>query len=65
MKISYRKFFVACAAAGLTFSAAATKAGVSSFVLSSIKQGKNVNTTTAGKLATALGVPVTDLLADE
>ena len=65
MQISYRKFFVACAAASLTMSAAAERAGISCAILSSIKQGKNVNTATAGKLAAALGVSVESLLADE
>lgn len=46
----------------MTMSAAVEKAGLSCFVLSRIKQGGNVNALTAGKLARALGVPVTDLL---
>ena len=65
MKISYRKFFIACAAAGLTFNAVIEKAGVSSFVLSSIRQGRNVNASTVGKLAAALGVSPERLLEDE
>lgn len=62
MKINYQKFLIACANAKLTFTEVINKANVSHFVLSSIKQGKNVNTAIAGKLADALGVPVTDLL---
>lgn len=62
MKISYQKFYIACAKAEMTMKAATAKAGVSCYVLSSIKQGKNVNAATAGKLATALDVPVKDLL---
>ena len=65
MQISYRKFFIACAAAGLTFNAVIEKAGVSSFVLSRINQGKKVSAVTVGKLAAALGVAVESLLADE
>lgn len=62
MKINYQKFFIACAQSEMTMSAAVEKAGLSCFILSCIKRGKNVNATTAGKLAKALGVPVTDLL---
>ncbi len=62
MRINYQKFFIACAKANMTMSAAVEKAGVSCFILSSIKHGKNVNAATAGKLAAALGVPVEDLL---
>lgn len=62
MRINYQKFFIACAKSKMTMSAAVEKAAVSCFVLSSIKQGKNVNAVTAGKLAAALGVPVEDLL---
>lgn len=62
MKINYLKFFIACAQSKMTMSAAVEKAELSNFVLSRIKRGKNVNATTVGKLADALGVPVTDLL---
>lgn len=62
MKINYQKFFIACAKSKITMVAAVEKAGLSSFVLSRVKQGKNVQAATAGKLADALGVPVTDLL---
>lgn len=62
MRINYQKFFIACATAKMTMSAVVEKAGVSCFVLSRIKQGKNVNAATAGKLAAALGVPVEELL---
>lgn len=62
MKINYKKFFIVCAQSEMTMSAAVEKANLSRFVLHCIKQGKNVNAVTAGKLAKALGVPVTDLL---
>lgn len=62
MKINYEKFFIACARAEMTMTAVVNKTGLSCFVLSRIKQGKNVNAATAGKLAAALGVPVEELL---
>lgn len=62
MRINYQKFFIACAKSRMTMSAAMEKAKLSCFVLNRIKQGKNVNAVTAGKLAAALGVPVEDLL---
>ena len=46
----------------MTMSAAIKKAALSSLILNKIKHGKNVNATTVGKLAAALGVPVEDLL---
>lgn len=65
MKISYRKFFLACAAASSTMNAIIEKAGVSCTILSSIRQGRNVNAATVGKLAAALGVAAETLLSDE
>lgn len=62
MKINYLKFFIACAQSEITMKAAVERAGLSAFVLGSIKRGKSVQAATAGKLAKALGVPVTDLL---
>nr|DAW24639.1 MAG TPA: LAMBDA REPRESSOR (TRIPLE MUTANT)/DNA COMPLEX-DNA COMPLEX, DOUBLE HELIX, TRANSCRIPTION-DNA.1A [Caudoviricetes sp.] len=62
MRINYQKFFIACATAKMTMSAAVEKANISCFILSRIKHGKNVNAATAGKLAAALGVPVEELL---
>lgn len=65
MIISYRKFLVACANRVLNATAVVNKAGCSKMVLHRIKQGKNLNAATAGKLAVALGVPVESLLVDE
>lgn len=62
MLIDYQKFFVACAKSKITASAAIEKAGLSSFILTKIKKGKNVTTITVGKLAEALNVPVEELL---
>lgn len=62
MRISYQKFFIACAKSKMTMSSAIEKAMLSSIILNKIKHGKNVNAATAGKLAAALGVPVEDLL---
>mgnify|MGYP001780825713 CR=1 FL=1 len=65
MKISYRKLAIACANSALNITAAISKANCSINVLHRIKNGKNVNTATVGKLAAALGVTVESLLADE
>ena len=62
MKINYQKFFIACARAKTTMTEAVKKARLSRLILHRIKQGKNVNAATAGKLAAALGVPVEELL---
>lgn len=62
MRIDYQKFFIACAKAQMTMSTAIAKAELSNFVLHRIKQGKNVNALTAGKLSSVLGVPVENLL---
>lgn len=65
MKIDYRKLFIACANANLNITQAINKANCSSVILHRVKNGKNVNALTAGKLAQVLGVPVEGLLADE
>ena len=65
MKISDRKFSIACAVLSVTKSAVVEKAGISCRVLSNIKAGKNLNALTVGKLANALGIPVENLLEDE
>lgn len=65
MKVNYRKLFIACANARLNITEVINKANCSINVLHRIKNGKNVNTATAGKLAEALGVTVESLLADE
>mgnify|MGYP002771608125 CR=1 FL=1 len=62
MRISCQKLFLACAKAKMSKTQAINTAGLSTGILSAIKQGKNVNAATAGKLAAALGVPVEDLL---
>lgn len=65
MLIDSTKFYIACANARESVSAVTKKAGCTIAVLHRIKNGKNVNALTVGKLATALGVPVESLLADE
>ncbi len=62
MIIDYQKFFIACAKAKITASAAVEKAGLSSFILTKIKKGNNVTALTVGKLAEALNISVEDLL---
>lgn len=62
MLIDYQKFFIACARAEITATAAIEKAGLSSFILTKIKHGNNVTTLTVGKLAKALNVPVEELV---
>ena len=64
MKIDYRKLFIACANANMNVTQAINKANCSSVILHRVKNGKNVNALTAGKLAQALGVSVESLLAD-
>lgn len=65
MRVSYRKFFLACAAVSSTMNAIIAQAGVSCAILNSIRQGRNVNAATIGKLAAALGVTAESLLEDE
>lgn len=65
MVIDSSKFYIACANARTGVSGIVRKAGCTSAVLHRIKNGKKVNTATAGKLAAALGVNVESLLADE
>ena len=65
MILSYRKFSIACANNCLNISSAFKKADVNIAALTKIKNGKNVNALTAGKLAQALGVSGESLLADE
>ncbi len=62
MRIDYQKFFIACAKAQMTMTSAIATAGLSNFLLHRIKQGKNVNALTVGKLSIVLGVPVESLL---
>ena len=56
MLIDYQKFFIACAKAEITATAAIEKAGLSSFILTKIKHGNNVTT------LTVLNVPVEELV---
>ena len=66
MIIDKQKFLVACAKAKLTCTAVVVKkARLSSYILTKIKQGKNLNTVTIGKLAEALNVPVEELVVFE
>ena len=64
MVLSYEKVKIACARKCLTITEMLTKAHISTVTAKRIKDGEEVNTKTAGKLAAALGVDVSALLAD-
>ncbi len=63
MKLDFEKIRLACARKCLTVGEALKAAHTSSFTAKRIKDGKEVNTKTAGKLAAALGVDVAEILA--
>lgn len=65
MILDYRKIKLACARKCFTIRNALQAAHISSLTAKRIKDGMEVNTKTAGKLAAALGVDVADLLTDE
>ena len=64
MILDYGKIKLACARKCLTIRNVLQKAHVSTLTAKRIKDGGEVNTKTAGKLAAALGVDVIELLAD-
>ena len=65
MKIDRNKFYLCCANCGVGAVEAIKKAGLNWWLLSSIKNGRNVNSKTLGKLATALNVAPKDLIKEE
>lgn len=65
MKLDYEKIKLACARKCLTIRNVLQKARVSTLTAKRIKDGEEVNTRTAGKLAAALGVDITELLAND
>ena len=64
MILDYGKIKLACARKCLTIRNVLQEAHVSTLTAKRIKDGGEVNTKTAGKLAAALGVDVIELLAD-
>lgn len=65
MILSIEKIKIAVANKQMNFTEMLKKAHVSTVTAGRIRAGKEVNTKTAGKLAAALGVDVTELLANE
>ena len=65
MILDYEKIKLACARKCFTIRNALQAAHISSLTAKRIKDGMEVNTKTAGKLAAALGVDVAELLTDE
>lgn len=65
MILDYGKIKLACARKCFTIRNALQAAHISSLTAKRIKDGMEVNTKTAGKLAAALGVDVAELLTDE
>lgn len=65
MRLDFNKIRLACARKCFTISNALQAAHISTLTAKRIKDGMEVNTRTAGKLAAALGVDVAELLTDE
>lgn len=65
MILDIAKIRLACARKCLTMGQLLKSAHISSFTAKRIKDGGEVHTKTAGKLAAALGVDVAELLTDE
>lgn len=65
MRISNEKFEVTLARSGLTMGQAAKRAGISRQRFSMILNQKNVRPETAGRMAEALGVDVTEIIETE
>ena len=65
MKMNRISFVVALAKSGLTGKQLAERSGVARGTISAIKCGKTCSETTAVKLASALGVPVSELAGGE
>ncbi len=62
MVLSYEKVKLACARKCFSIKELLIKAHISTVTAKRIKDGGEINTKTAGKLAAALGVDVTELL---
>lgn len=65
MRIDRVKFAAALARADLNGNQLAEKAGVSRGTVTAVRTGKSCSKETADKLATGLGVSVSELIADE
>lgn len=65
MKISRISFIVALAKSGLTGKQLAERSGVARGTISAIKCGKSCSEETIAKLASGLGVPVSELTGGE
>ena len=65
MKIDVNKMKIAMASTCMTLKEVCASSGVRTGTMNSIINGSNVRPTTVGKIARALGVPVTAILADE
>lgn len=65
MILDYEKIKLACARKCLTIREILQTAHVSSLTAKRIKDGGEINTKTAGKLAAALGVDIVELLASD
>lgn len=65
MKVDRRKLEIAMARACLNTEELATLANMPRPTLNNVIVGKKVRTATIGKVAKALGVDVTEILADE
>ena len=63
MKLSLEKIKLATARKQMNFSDVLKQAHVSTLTATRIREGRDVNTRTAGKIAAALGVDVAELLA--
>lgn len=65
MKLDFNKIRLVCARKCFSIGEALQAAHVSTFTAKRIREGLEVNTKTAGKLAAALGVDVAELLAEQ
>ena len=65
MKISKSRFDIEMARKRLTKTALASKAKISHVRLNAILNSKNIRPETAGRIAKALGVDVTEILEEE
>ncbi len=65
MRISYKKFFLLCANAGLSTLEAIRKANCSTCVLANMKKGRTVHSKTVSKIAAALNVKPADLISED
>lgn len=65
MKIDVNKMKIAMASSCMTLKEVCSSSGVRTGTMNSIINGSNVRPTTVGKIARALNVPVTAILAEE